>query len=461
MVGKIARRSGLVAFVVIALAACPLPFEFVPTGTIGGGIPSNDPANPQVTAAPALVITEITSGSAVTAVGSPFTVVRNVRILLESDTPGATILYATDGSDPVPGSSATKVFNQNSPIIIDAHGESAPVKAIAIGPNMYPSLMTDQTISLSYQQVAAPTFSPGEGNFSSDQSVTIATSTPGATIYYTIVNGTGPAPTPQPGQPGTLTYTGSIAVSGAGTAKSINAIAVKSEMINSSVSSGTFTIGDNVLYLDGAGDYINVPVVTYDFSGGFTVELGLNVTTHSANVHYVSLGDPGIPFLVLGNYGGAGDVSTWAEGLDPIDAGDPGSGGVLIDAGMLANTWYHLAFTFDGSNQIIYVDGNLVATVPTTGTLFQVVTDYVLTIGARNSGDSQYVSGMLDEVRVWSDARTQSEIQASMNGILSGGEAGLVGYWNFNDGSATDITGNGADGSLVGDAYIAVDAPLP
>ena len=90
------------------------------------------------------------------------------------------MLYTTDGSNPIPGSAGTAVFNQSSPIVLASHGASVPVKAIAIGPNMYPSLLTDQTITLSYQQVATPTFSPAPGNFSNDQSGTITTATAGA-----------------------------------------------------------------------------------------------------------------------------------------------------------------------------------------------------------------------------------------------------------------------------------------
>ena len=41
-----------------------------------------------------------------------------------------------------------------------------------------------------------------------------------------------------------------------------------------------------------------------------------------------------------------------------------------------------------------------------------------------------------------------------MNMTLAGNEIGLLAYWNFDDGTATDISGNGHDGSLNAGASI-------
>ena len=46
-----------------------------------------------------------------------------------------------------------------------------------------------------------------------------------------------------------------------------------------------------------------------------------------------------------------------------------------------------------------------------------------------------------------------------MNTTLSGKEQGLVGYWNFDDGTAKDLTVNGNDGTFKGDAKV-VDSDL-
>ena len=62
--------------------------------------------------------------------------------------------------------------------------------------------------------------------------------------------------------------------------------------------------------------------------------------------------------------------------------------------------------------------------------------------------------GEIDELRVWNIARTQEEIKASMHTTLKGDDAGLIGYWDFEGGTAEDRSKNGNDGTLVGNAEI-------
>ena len=81
--------------------------------------------------------------------------------------------------------------------------------------------------------VAMPTFSPAGGTFTSAQTVTISTTTSGATIYYTI-NGSTPTAN-------STVYTGSITVS---TTTTIKAIAIK-DGVSSSVATATFTISSS------------------------------------------------------------------------------------------------------------------------------------------------------------------------------------------------------------------------
>ncbi|MCP4102942.1 MAG: LamG domain-containing protein [Lentisphaerae bacterium] len=75
-----------------------------------------------------------------------------------------------------------------------------------------------------------------------------------------------------------------------------------------------------------------------------------------------------------------------------------------------------------------------------------------------------FLTGSIDEVRVWNIARTQEEIQASMNSTLAGNETGLAGYWQFNEGTGidtVDLTGNADIGVLVsGPVWVVSDAPV-
>jgi len=81
--------------------------------------------------------------------------------------------------------------------------------------------------------VATPTFSPAGGTYASAQSVTISTTTSGASIRYT-TDGSNPTSTT-----GTL-YSSAITVS---TTTTIKAIAYKADMADSTIASATYTIG--------------------------------------------------------------------------------------------------------------------------------------------------------------------------------------------------------------------------
>ncbi|HEX7302279.1 chitobiase/beta-hexosaminidase C-terminal domain-containing protein [Lentzea sp.] len=80
--------------------------------------------------------------------------------------------------------------------------------------------------------VATPTFNPPGGAYSSGQTVTISTSTSGATIRYTVDGSTPTTSSP--------VYSGPISVP---SSRTVNAIATKSGLANSSVGSATYTIG--------------------------------------------------------------------------------------------------------------------------------------------------------------------------------------------------------------------------
>jgi len=61
--------------------------------------------------------------------------------------------------------------------------------------------------------------------------------------------------------------------------------------------------------------------------------------------------------------------------------------------------------------------------------------------------------GVMDEVRLWNKALTQSEIRDGMCTSLSGNEPGLIGYWNFNEligGTIFDKSVRGHHGALTG-----------
>ena len=149
-------------------------------------------------------------------------------VSLSDSTTGATIYYTTDGSTPTTSST---VFNSSTPISVTA---TETINAIAAGNGFTASPVASALYTIE-SQVAAPTFSPGGGIYSSAQNVTISTTAKNATIYYTT---DGSTPTTSSTQ-----YSGAVTVSSSETLK---AIATASGFFNSNVSSAIYTIGSSV-----------------------------------------------------------------------------------------------------------------------------------------------------------------------------------------------------------------------
>mgnify|MGYP003669514198 CR=1 FL=1 len=117
------------------------------------------------------------------------------------------------------------------------------------------------------------------------------------------------------------------------------------------------------------------------------------------------------------------------------------------------NEWAHVSVTYDNGTINTYVNGHVVETYNGSGAIGDAHLDKDdLRVGGReNNPAGNYFTGEIDDVRVWSTVRTQTEIQNNLDTTLTGTEPGLAGYWNFNEGSGVDVndlTGNSANGTL-------------
>ncbi len=81
------------------------------------------------------------------------------------------------------------------------------------------------------------------------------------------------------------------------------------------------------------------------------------------------------------------------------------------------STWTHLAYTYDGTQQRLWLDGQLVATSAQTGAMPQ--STGALRIGANLIYGAERFDGLIDEVRVYNRALPQAEIEADMNTSVS------------------------------------------
>ena len=175
--------------------------------------------------------------------------------------------------------------------------------------------------------VAAPTFSPGPGTFTSPQSVSIASATSGASIRYT-TNGTTPSSTV-----GTV-YTGPVTISATTTLK---AIAYKSGSTDSSVTSGTYTInisnpGDTTI--TSANGFFNRTLGSSQ-TGSFSVDFDASVSLSPSNTTFA---------LCKGNataYTGLACAVRF-NSTGSIDARNGGAYAAVTSMPFSANTTYHI-----------------------------------------------------------------------------------------------------------------------
>ncbi len=112
-------------------------------------------------------------------------------------------------------------------------------------------------------------------------------------------------------------------------------------------------------------------------------------------------------------------------------------GNTILEVGEL----YHVAATFNAQTHALslYLNGQLdagpkvVAGLPNRQ-------NQPLRIGTGYEGGPRTTThGVLDEVRIWKSARSQSDIQATMNQLLQGNETGLAGYWRFDEGEGQAV----------------------
>jgi hypothetical protein len=182
-------------------------------------------------------------------------------ITISDSTPGATIYYTTNGNAP---STSSTVYSGS---FVASQTETVKAVAIASGSSISSVASAAYTIN-GATQTAAPTFNLPGGVYNSNQTITMADSTPGAVIYYTVEGGTPTTSSPIYKSPVTLVLS-----------RTVQAIAVAPGMSASQVTTATYTLT------------VATPVVTPP-GGGYTGTQTVTITTASpgAKIFYTTNG---------------------------------------------------------------------------------------------------------------------------------------------------------------------------
>jgi len=187
-----------------------------------------------------------------------------------------------------------------------------------------------------------------------------------------------------------------------------------------------------VLTLDGTGDFVQISHASALNTSNWTLEAWFQTTAHAGST------DSDIGRLIskaqatggnqYGLYIRSGKINFVTNSLDTntITTTDTYNDG----------KWHHAAGVYDGSTLKLYIDGQEVVSANATGTAPVLDTNDLL-IGAYEDGAvggaEQYFNGNIDDVRIWSDARTEAEIQEHMHKTLTGSESGLLANYTFDD----------------------------
>jgi len=167
-----------------------------------------------------------------------------------------------------------------------------------------------------------------------------------------------------------------------------------------------------VAEFDGTGDYLLIP-------NSPSLNITADQITLASWVYFDDVSGP--PEIVLAKIFQDGQHSApyFAYNLCILSNGTPRL--MLVTSGserrlpgspnFESGRWYHMAGTYDGSQMVLYVDGEVSATMNATGNINGYDTPLLLGI---NGGRGEPMDGRIDDVRIYNHALDQVEIQALM-----------------------------------------------
>jgi hypothetical protein len=161
--------------------------------------------------------------------------------------------------------------------------------------------------------------------------------------------------------------------------------------------------------------------------------------------------------------------------LNPFAGGGAFTVDSTADLGVTSasDQWVHIAMTWDGTASRTYVNGKLGITANASGSNTMLATNKGPLIMGCNPENNGCFNGMFAEVSMWNVARTEAQLTEAYKKPRAGNEAGLIGYWKFDDAagatSAADslLGGTKHNGTLKAAAaamnptFVTPPAPLP
>jgi hypothetical protein len=182
--------------------------------------------------------------------------------------------------------------------------------------------------------------------------------------------------------------------------------------LDSSGNANTGTLGNAPTWVAG---HIGSHALTFNGTSQYSTSAATNIPTiqgnltYSAWINYTATGAS--RDIVVGEINGTSANQMRINTAGDAEVSDWGGGIILTETSLAVsiNTWHMITFTWNGTTNILYVDG--VATTPTSATAHQTGTTTAVLLAAYGTGGgNENFNGTIDDARIYNRALTAADV---------------------------------------------------
>jgi len=205
-------------------------------------------------------------------------------------------------------------------------------------------------------------------------------------------------------------------------------------------------LGASCLTLNGSDEFAaQTSATTWGINNAYTIEMWLKTSTDSDMVLFdMDNGSDNANRIVLACNSSTNEIKLSAFASDGTETGL--FTGNVFGQDFHDGKWHHLAVTNSGSEIKIYADGKLNKQL--TATVSRSSDPSMRLFIGKKKNDSEFFNGEIEEVRIFTDVRTEAEIRADMfQGGTLANSGNLSARYSFDEGSGTAVDNSqGTDG---------------